>query len=418
MSIFDKKINKIVIFSFFIKVAFVFFFHEKNLSDEWAILFQNFQSFKSYSYYIFDGEAVPSSYMPPLYFVFIYLNKILSFDKINFIYLIYFNQILISSLTVYLFYKLCENFLDEKFSLLGALIFSIFPLMIYSNGLISSSSLQLFFYLLFINSFIKLFSNEINKRNLFFLILISALTLLLRGEFLIIFLFSLIFLGFSNKKKIVTSLIILLLTIILVSPYLIRNYMNTDNFHLVNVTGYALWKGNNQLVKVEGFHNSLHPEKRETWPKIPEFNNLYKKLDTVEKDKKYEINRDKIFREEAVKNIVQDKQKYLALYLQKIFSYFFLDLKSSIENYYNIFHIVPVFVFAICSIPGAIISLKKIKNSKIFYLFLLTCFLTAFISIFFILPRYKISIISFQILFSLFFFKYLFEKKEKKIFTK
>ena len=80
--------------------------------------FQNFQSFKSYSYYIFDGEAVPSSYMPPLYFVFIYLNKILSFDKINFIYLIYFNQILISSLTVYLFYKLCENFLDEKFSLL------------------------------------------------------------------------------------------------------------------------------------------------------------------------------------------------------------------------------------------------------------------------------------------------------------
>ena len=59
--------------------------------------------------------------------------------------------------------------------------------------------------------------------------------------------------------------------------------MNTDNVHLVNVTGYALWKGNNQLVKVEGFHNSLHPEKRETWPKIPEFDNLYKKLDTVKK---------------------------------------------------------------------------------------------------------------------------------------
>ena len=32
----------------------MFFFHEKNLSDEWAILFQNFQSFKSYSYYIFE----------------------------------------------------------------------------------------------------------------------------------------------------------------------------------------------------------------------------------------------------------------------------------------------------------------------------------------------------------------------------
>ena len=137
----------------------------------------------------------------------------------------------------------------------------------------------------------------------------------------------------------------------------------------------------------------------------------------LEKDKKYEINRDKIFKDEALKNIIQDKQKYLILYLKKIFSYFFLDLNSSIKNYYNIFHIAPILLFSVCSIPGAIIGLKKINNSKVIYLFLLTCFLTAFISIFFILPRYKISIISFQILFSLFFFKYLFEKKEKKILT-
>ena len=77
---------------------------------------------------------------------------------------------------------------------------------------------------------------------------LSAFTLLLRGEFLIIFLFSLTFLVLFNKKKLVNSLIILLLTIALVSPYLIRNYKNTGNIHLVNVTGYALWKGNNQLA--------------------------------------------------------------------------------------------------------------------------------------------------------------------------
>ena len=417
MDIFNQKINKIIIFSFFIKLIFVIFFHEKNLSDEWAILFKNFQSFKSYSYYILDGKGIPSSYMPPLYFVFIYLNKVLSFDKINFLYLIYFNQVLISSISVYFFYKVCRNFLDERFSLLGTFIFSVFPLIAYSNGLISSACLQLFFYLLFINLFFELFNNEINKKNLFLLALTSAFTLLLRGEFLIIFLFSLTFLVLFNKKKLVNSIIILLLTIALVSPYLIRNYKNTGNIHLVNVTGYALWKGNNQLAKVEGFHNSLHPEKSETWPKILEFDNLYKKLDKLEKDKKYEINRDKVFKDEALKNIIQDKQRYLVLYLKKIFSYFFLDLNSSIKDYYNIFHIAPILLISICSIPGAIIGLKKIKNSKIIYLFLLTCFLTAFISIFFILPRYKISIISFQILFSLFFFKYLFEKRGKKIFT-
>ena len=417
MSKFNNKINKIIIFSFFLKLIFVIFFHEKNLTDEWAILFKNFQNFKSYSYYIFDSQAIPSSYMPPLYFIFIYLNKVLSFDKINFLYLIYFNQVLISSITVYFFYRLCKNFLDERFSLLGTFIFSVFPLIAYSNGLISSACLQLFFYLLFINLFLELFSSEIKKKNLFLLALTSAFTLLLRGEFLIIFLFSLTFLVFFHKKKLLNSLIILFLTIILVSPYLIRNYMNTSNIHLVNVTGYALWKGNNQLSNVDGFRIPLHPEESETWPKITEFDNLYKKLVMLKKDKKYEINRDKIFQDEALKNIIQDKQRYLVLYLKKIFSYFFLDLNSSIKDYYNIFHIAPILLFSICSIPGAVIGLKKIKNSKIIYLFLLTCFLTAFISIFFILPRYKISIISFQILFSLFFFKYLFEKKEKKILT-
>ena len=414
MNILNKQINKIIILSFFIKSIFVIFFHEKSLSDEWAILFQNFQNFKSYSFYIFDGQDIPSSYMPPLYFLFIYLNKILSFDKINFLYLIYLNQILISTFTVYLFYTLCKNFLDERFSLFGALIFSVFPFIIYSNGLISSACLQLFFYLLFINLFLKIFTHEFNKKDLFFLIVTSALTLILRGEFLIIFVFSLVFIIVLDKKKFIHSLLILSFTILLISPYLIRNYINTGNIHLVNVTGYALWKGNNQLAKVEGFHNPLHPDGRKSWPKNPEFENLYKKLDKIKKDKQYEINRDKIFKDEALSNIITEKKKYFFLYLQKILSYFFLDINSSIKNYYNPIHIIPILLFSICSIPGAFIGLKKIKDSKIIYLIILTCLLIGFISIFFILPRYKISIISLQILFSLFFFEYLYEKVIKK----
>ena len=137
MYILNKQITKIIILSFFIKSIFVIFFHEKSLSGEWAILFQNFQNFKSYSFYVFDSQGIPSSYMPPLYFLFICLNNFLSFGKINFLYLIYFNQILISSLTVYLLYSLCKNFFHERFSLFGALIFSVFPLIIYSNCLIS-----------------------------------------------------------------------------------------------------------------------------------------------------------------------------------------------------------------------------------------------------------------------------------------
>ena len=84
-----NKLNIIIITSFLLKLTFVFFVHEKNLSDEWIILFNNFQENNSYSYYIFDGKHVPSSYMPPLYFIFLYFNKILSLNLVNFLYLVF-----------------------------------------------------------------------------------------------------------------------------------------------------------------------------------------------------------------------------------------------------------------------------------------------------------------------------------------
>ena len=239
------------------------------------------------------------------------------------------------------------------------------------------------------------------------LILVSSAGLFLRGEFLIIFLFSIVYLVVEDKKKITLSLVLLLSSALIVAPYVIRNYLNTEKIHIVNVSGYALWKGNNHLAKVEGFHNPLHPEARESWPKIKEFENLYNKLDKIKKDKKYEINRDKVFYDEAFNNILSDKRKYFTLYLKKLFSYFFIDFDSSLKNYYNYIHIFPLLIFGLMSIPGIFIGLKKFKNSKIIYVFLITAVLTSVISVFFILPRYKISIISFQILASLFLIEYL-----------
>ena len=116
--------------------------------------------------------------------------------------------------------------------------------------------------MLFFNLYLRILSNNLNYKNLFSIIITSVLTLILRGEFLIIFLFSLIFLIFLNKKNLIYSMLIFLFTIMMISPYLTRNYINTGKAHIVNVTGYALWKGNNQLAKVEGFHNSLHPNSR------------------------------------------------------------------------------------------------------------------------------------------------------------
>jgi len=404
---FDNKLTSIIIFSFILKLSIIIIFHEKTLSDEWLIIFNNFQIDKSFSYYFFNGEFIPSSYVPPLYFFILYFSKLISFGEFNFLYVTYFIQLILSTFSVFLFFNICKFFFKNSYSLLGTAIFSIFPLIVFSNALVSSITLQLFFYLAFFKLYLEILNGKKNFLHLFLLILVSSAGLFLRGEFLIIFLFSIVYLVVEDKKKITLSLVLLLSSALIVAPYVIRNYLNTEKIHIVNVSGYALWKGNNHLAKVEGFHNPLHPEARESWPKIKEFENLYNKLDKIKKDKKYEINRDKVFYDEAFNNILSDKRKYFTLYLKKLFSYFFIDFDSSLKNYYNYIHIFPLLIFGLMSIPGIFIGLKKFKNSKIIYVFLITAVLTSVISVFFILPRYKISIISFQILASLFLIEYL-----------
>ena len=291
-----NRITLILFLSLLVKVTFLLLFYEKNISDEWSILLNNFIASKKYSFYVFDGEYVPSSYMPPLYFFFIYLCKIISFELFNFIYLIYFFQILFSTISVFLFYKICRLFLNENFSLLGATIFAFFPLIIFSNSLISSACLQIFLYLLFSKYILKLIGDKFVIIDYFKLIILISLCLLLIIEFLIIFIFSIVYLMILKRKKFLNFIFIFLISFLLISPYIIRNYENTGKIHIVNVSGYALWKGNNHFLKVEGFHNSLHPNERKNWPNISEFQNLYENLDKIKKDKKYETNRDEVFK--------------------------------------------------------------------------------------------------------------------------
>ena len=78
-----------------------------------------------------------------------------------------------------------------------------------------------------------------------------------------------------DRRKIIQGLCLLIFSFTLISPYIVRNFDNTEKFHIVNSSGYALWKGNNQITDVEGFLNPLHPDDRSSWPQIKDFERLY-----------------------------------------------------------------------------------------------------------------------------------------------
>ena len=93
-----------------------------------------------------------------------------------------------------------------------------------------------------------------------------------------------------------------------ISPYVIRNYIHFNQFIIVKSLGWNLWKGNNQLSKVEGYGKF----------EIVEFKNLHDKVKSINKDKYYEINWDNIFLEEAINNIEKNPIIYLKLFYVKI----------------------------------------------------------------------------------------------------
>ena len=113
-------------------------------------------------------------------------------------------------------------------------------------------------------------------------------------------------------------------------------------------------------------------------------------------DKYYDINLDNFFLNESIKNIKSEPQRYIALYIKKFISFLFIDLNSTIKNYYHPLHAIPLIIISISSLIGMLISMKDSKNlDLIAILYLSYIFIFSF---FFILPRYNLIILPMQIL--------------------
>ena len=334
--------------------------------------------------------------MPPLYpFILLFL-KIVSFDKINILSLIFSFQILLSIISIYIFYKINKQFFSFKISITNSFIFSFFPLNIYAVTQTSSITLQIFLSLLFLRYFFLTTINSSNKNIIIFSI-ICGLSLLTRGEFILILIPTLIYKLIFKKINILNLIKILLISFIIVSPYLVRNYINFEKIHIANVTGYALWKGNNPSLKVEGFEN------------FNKFEDIKSKLENIPYDNFYETKRDNIFFKAAMKNILGEPDIYLLLYIKKIFSFYFFDINSTYKNYYHFMHIIPIALISILSLPGLVIFLRSKDFHQRYLMIYLVIYILIF-SLFFILPRYKLAILPIQIILSTFSVNYLLNK--------
>ena len=392
----QKKFLFILIIGVLSRGIIAYFYGDRSLENEWAILVTNLYNFKSFSLINFGSLYLPNLWMPPIYGYFVYLHALVFGLNENLASYVIITQIIISSITPIIFYMIISNFFSKNLSLVGSLIFSLFPLIVYSASQISSASIYLFLLLTFIYLVINL-SNIKSVKTVILIGVLAGILVLTRRDFMLIYFFSLFYLFIFLKINYKKVFLIFFISILTVSPYLVRNYIAFDKIIVHSGFGYNVWKAYNPNAKVEGYYE--------------ESDKLKLKISNVKKDIYYRINEDKIYLEEAKTYIANNPEKNFKLFFKRLFSFYFLDLNSSQANYYNIFHIYPNLFLSILSCFGLIVCYKK--NFKYNYL-ILTMFAFLFVySLFALLPRYKLYILPFQIILSLSFVEFIIKKLGK-----
>ena len=347
----------------------------------------------------FDGLLVPNLWMPPFYAYFIYLHTLIFGIDENIASYVITTQVIISSFTSIIFYKIISKFFSSKTSLLGAIMFSLFPLIVFSASQISSASLYLFFLLTFVLLILNFSNNNCaySFKNLILIGLLSGILILTRRDFILIYFFSLFYSFFFFKVSLKRVLLILIITSMTISPYILRNYLAFDKFIVHSGLGYNLWKAYNSNAKVEGYY--IQSDK------------LKSEINKVKKDIFYRINEDQIYLDEAKNFIIENPTKTLNLFLKRLFSFYFIDFDSSQKNYYNLFHTIPNLLVSLLSLIGFIIFYKR--DSKFNYLMCLFLIILSVYSLFALLPRYKIYILPFQIILCLSLIEFITKKLSK-----
>ena len=378
------------LFSFLVRIPAIVIFGDTSLENEWEIIVNNLTNYGKLSLFNFDNFLVPNVFMPPLYAFYLYFFKFFNFSNDIYILVVLFSQNILSSFSVVIFYIINKLFFSNKISLLGALIFLLFPLHVYACGQISSGILQSFLTITFFYFFFKTVEKD-SFFNICFLSFVSGLLILLRGEFIALFLLSILYIVLFLKMNLKKIVMIILLTVVVISPYLIRNIIVLDAITITKSFGYNLWKGNNPKATVEG---NYRPD-----------TNLQEQIDKVPVNNYYDINTDKVYLNEGLRNIKNNPTRYIGLYLKKILSFIFIDINSSYSNYYHPMHYLPVLFIGITSILGIVLS-KKNSHLMNFLILYFVANITI-VSVFFILPRYTLAILPLQIIFSNIFFQYI-----------
>ena len=385
----------LVLFLTIIKILFSLYYGDDLIDMEWGIIYENLINFGEFSYHQIDGKRLSTVYMPPLYPYFLYSFSFLGLDQLITTKLILSIQCILSSISLFLFYKILTNFFDEKKSYFIAILYFIFPTNFYAASQISSVNIQVFCFICFIYSLLNLRT----LKDYILLGLFSGLLILLRGEFWLLFFIVIFFKIFTKIKLVKNFLITFIVALLVVSPVLFKNYKIFDQIVITKSFGYNLWRGNSDDLNINGNFHEMKGLKEDF-------------IKSGENINKFDLYVDNFFLIKAKENLAENPYKYAKHYLNKFFAFSIFNYESNYPNYFNPLIFIPEIVISIFAILGII---KNILKKRDYELLILIIYYLALIPVFFVLPRYKLFILPLYFIFGFQFFFHLsniFSKKQ------
>lgn len=331
--------------------------------------------------------GVPTAFVAPLYPFF--LSLIYTVFGHNY-WVVKILQAIIGGLTSLIVFFIGKELFNYWTGFFSSLFVAVHPELIGISTFIYTETLNIFLLSLFVLFFIKGLKNNDDKKYYLLSGLFLGLSTLCKGVTL---LFPFLLLCFfivdrGLRKKLANLFPFVCVFVVTITPWTIRNYYHFKTFlPIATGGGEALWTGN--YIPFDGEFRY-----EQTRAKIEE---LTKGLTPIERDKK--------LMEEAKKTIFENPKTFLKLFVKKIYR-FWLKVYEDIPRGKKRTTNIPIKTgLAFIHYPILILALLGIFKSnrggkEIWIILSLLFYFTLVYAITFAVPRYRLPVMPYAIVFS------------------
>ena len=337
-----------------------------------------------------------SAYHLPLYPIM--LAAIYYFVKSTFsTFIIISIQILLSSATCFLIYLIAlKLFINQRAAIIAGGIMIFYPTFIIHVARIIPETILIFWLSLTVLYLLRQkdnpsYRNSLVTGSLIGIALLTSNVIAPMMPFIVAWL--LISLTIPWKKRVKIIILTMLTAFIVVSPWLVRNYIVFKEFPLMKTTmGHNLWLGNSPKSTGTFYSQSGG---------ITMASILQK--DFLEGQKLSELEQDKRLYYKAIAHIKKEPMHFAGLFLKRLYYFIWFapdNLVSKEARLNNKVSKLPYGLILISCIIGVILSLRKYPKD-VFLIFSIILSVTLIYSVFIVgHPRYRMTIEPYMILFS------------------